>query len=85
MQIFSCLLFLFSVFAWSVLAGFVHHFATMHPDAQHTIAVQEHGETFYLKPVLGRLYVNALWIWVSSLAATLLLSWLSSKRPWRCM
>jgi hypothetical protein len=85
MRIIFGLLAVVSAFGWPLLGSFVRDFATLHPDTLHTFAVHEHGGTFYLGPALGMLYEYLPWILALSVAAALLLNWLSSKRPWRWM
>lgn len=73
------LTFVSAMLAWPILAGTIHKFATVQPDASHSYPVSEHGGTFFVTPVLGRLYTRMPWIWGCSLAASVLFTWGRSK------
>ncbi len=78
--------FLLSVFlvvacVWPIMTARIHHFSTWTPDVVHSFPVREHGVTFYLKPRLGKFYVNLPWLWCGLLAAAVLTGLLTDKKP----
>ena len=68
------LLFVASMLAWILMAFFVHDFARLHSDEAHSFPVREHGGTFFVNHMLGSLYVNMPWIWLSTLGASVLIT-----------
>ena len=79
---FILLLFLIVVCIWPIFTWRLHHFSTWGPDAVHSYAVRDHsGDTVYLTPALGKLYVSLPWLWGAFLAGTVLTGLLGAKKP----
>ena len=79
---FTLLLFLIVVCVWPILTWRLHHFSTWGPDAVHSYPVRDHsGDTVYLTPGLGKLYVSLPWLWGAFLAGTVLTGLLGTKKP----
>jgi len=65
------------------MGAFIHNFSTLHPDTAHPFPINEHGGTFFLNPMLGRLYVNMPWIWLTTLGGSILVTRLRAKSKLR--
>jgi len=73
------LLFVAASLSFVAMAAFIHNFSAVQPNTAHSFPVNEHSGTFFVNPMLGRLYVNMPWIWLTTLGASVLITVLRAK------
>jgi len=67
--------------AWILSLGNLRDVATDQPDTMHTFPVDQHGSTFYIHPVLGKICVTVPWLLAGSLLLALLMDYAHKKQP----
>lgn len=65
---------------WILSAGNLHDISRQQPDADHSFPVHEHGSIFYIRPALGKIYVNLPWLLGGSLVFAVLMDYLPKKQ-----